>query len=509
MIGEPQGTVRRFFISYRRRAEEDARLAKLLVAKLRAAGHDVFIDVDIPIGTDWSAEITRRIQWCEYLVVLLSQDSIDSEMVQGEIRLAHHHRREDGSPFIFPIRVRYEGALDYELTSYIGRLQHVLWRGTADDETVLNTVVAAAARREGAGKSVASHGAAGAAPAADERRPRPSVDRTALLRPTGTLRLDDRFYVRRAADESIARLAASAGQTLVIKGPRQVGKSSLLVRYVAAGKESGKKTAFLDFQAMSDAQLADYPSFLQRVLGVLMRRLDLPAEDIPAVESGLDATDVIEARVLDRVDAPILFAFEEVDRVLGRPWQKDFFALLRTWHNRRWEAAWANVDMALVIATEPYLLVDAADQSPFNVGEVIQLEPFSPEAVTELNERYGLPLSLAQCRDLFELTGGQPYLTRVALYRLVSDSKISWTALQTNADSDEGPFADHLKALLMQLHRAGLEEAMRQVIKRARVPGNDRLTYYRLRGAGLVVEESGCIVPANLLYARFFKKFLQ
>jgi len=47
------------------------------------------------------------------------------------------------------------------------------------------------------------------------------------------------------------------------------------------------------------------------------------------------------------------------------------------------------------------------------------------------------------------------------------------------------------------------------VIRRGHVPGNDQLTYYRLRGAGLVSKEGDAVVPANLLYARFFKKFLQ
>jgi hypothetical protein len=288
-----------------------------------------------------------------------------------------------------------------------------------------------------------------------------------------------------------------------------MGKSSLLVRYVAACKEANKKVAFLDFQGMSDAQLADYPAFLQRVLTIILRRLELPADNLLSIESGLDVTDLVETRVLDRVNGPVLFAFEEVDRVLGRPWQKDFFAMLRSWHNKRWEEAWRQVDLALVIATEPYLLVDSADQSPFNVGEIVQLEPFGLPAVRELNERYGSPLSVSQCQELFELTHGQPYLTRVALYRLVSDAETTWCSLQTNADSDEGPFADHLKALLMALHRAGLEEAMREVVRRGRVPGNDRLTYYKLRGAGLVTEEAGRMVPANLLYARFFKKLLR
>jgi len=47
---DSEGRPRRFFISYRRRANEDARLANLLVDELRKAGHEVFIDVDIPVG---------------------------------------------------------------------------------------------------------------------------------------------------------------------------------------------------------------------------------------------------------------------------------------------------------------------------------------------------------------------------------------------------------------------------------------------------------------------------
>lgn len=501
----------RFFVSYRRRAAEDARLARRLVDELRAAGHQVFIDVDIPVGTDWSAEITQRIRWCDYLVVLLSADSIDSEMVQGEVRLAHQQRRADGSPHVFPIRVRYAGALDYELNSYLGRLQHVAWNDPADDATVVGTILAAARTREGAGVAAAAPPLPAAAPTDDARRPQPSVDRTALLRPTGTLRLADRYYIQRPADAAIACVAAGEGETLVIKGPRQVGKSSLLVRYIAACRQAAKRVVYVDFQSISDAQLADYPAFLQGLLAVLLRRLERPVDTLPAIASGLDATDVVEAQILDRLDRPLVFAFDEVDRVLGRPWQKEFFALLRSWHNRRWEPAWARVDLALVIATEPYLLVDSADQSPFNVGELVTVGPFSAAAVGDLNQRYGAPLSAGECQALFELTNGQPYLTRVALYRLVADRDTPWSTLQTTADRDDGPFADHLKALLMIVHRAGLEAALREVIKRGRVPpgGDPLITYYRLRGAGLVNKDGERIVPANLLYARFFKKLLQ
>jgi len=73
------------------------------------AGGEVFVDVSMPVGIDWSAEIDRRIAWCDYLVVLLSEDSISSEMVQGEVRRAHLASKTEGRSRILPVRVAYLG----------------------------------------------------------------------------------------------------------------------------------------------------------------------------------------------------------------------------------------------------------------------------------------------------------------------------------------------------------------------------------------------------------------
>ncbi|MBS0171295.1 MAG: TIR domain-containing protein [Nitrospira sp.] len=100
----------RIFISYRRRASKDARLASLLKERLQQAGCDVFIDVNMAVGTNWSAEIQRRIEWCGYLIVLLSEESVESEMLRGEVRLAHFERKQDGCPYMLPVRVRFSGS---------------------------------------------------------------------------------------------------------------------------------------------------------------------------------------------------------------------------------------------------------------------------------------------------------------------------------------------------------------------------------------------------------------
>jgi TIR domain-containing protein len=135
----------RYFVSYSRRSSEDSALADLLRAGLEDSGHEVFIDKGIRLGTDWVQEIAARIAWCDYLVVLLSRESVHSEMVLGEVRMAHRRRRRDGRPHILPIRVRYDGDLDYELDSYLARVQYVRWTAAADSAAILKEILDAAA----------------------------------------------------------------------------------------------------------------------------------------------------------------------------------------------------------------------------------------------------------------------------------------------------------------------------------------------------------------------------
>jgi pimeloyl-ACP methyl ester carboxylesterase len=140
---EPNKGRRRFFISYRRRARDDAMVAERLYDELTNAGHEVFIDVQMTIGTEWGRQIESRIDWCDFLVVLLSAESIQSEMVQEEVRLAHQRRKRDGTPFILPIRIRYEGPLGYAIGAYIERYQYALWTGEQDTAAVVAQVLKA------------------------------------------------------------------------------------------------------------------------------------------------------------------------------------------------------------------------------------------------------------------------------------------------------------------------------------------------------------------------------
>src|SRR5260221_7346947 len=127
----------KLFISYKRSIPTDESLAHAMRDAFLALGHDVFIDVTMNAGTDWVAEIDRRIRWCDFLIVLLSEAAAESEMVQAEVRLAHQGRRRDGRPNILPVRVNYIGSLGYELDAYLSRIQYVHWKGDGDTPKVI------------------------------------------------------------------------------------------------------------------------------------------------------------------------------------------------------------------------------------------------------------------------------------------------------------------------------------------------------------------------------------
>jgi AAA-like domain len=239
----------------------------------------------------------------------------------------------------------------------------------------------------------------------------------------------------------------------------------------------------------------------------LIRAFKLAPDTDLTFASQLDFTHYIEDRILRGIGAPITIAMDEVDRLLGRSYQSDFFSLLRHWHNERAQPSspWEDVDLALVIATEPYLLISQSDRSPFNVTPAIELKPFERLHLAHINGVYGEPLGVSELDQLFELLSGQPYLTRLAFYRLVSSPDLSFETLMAQASNSDGPFGEHLRSrlFLLQQQRDLLAKMQRLIAKNIEL---DHDAFWRLHAVGLVERHGKDTVPANLLYARFFKR---
>jgi hypothetical protein len=101
------------------------------------------------------------------------------------------------------------------------------------------------------------------------------------------------------------------------------------------------------------------------------------------------------------------------------------------------------------------------------------------------------------------LLGGHPYLTRKALYVLVTE-RLTWADLTRVAPTDQGPFSDHLRHHHWLLRdESNLREALREVIRHDRCP--DETALFRLLRAGLV-KGSGEVCKCRCdLYRMYFE----
>lgn len=126
---------KKIFISYRR-AEPDQGVAEFLDNALSAAGFEVFRDVKTPIGARWAQEIQEALDTCDYFVILLSKQSVESDMVQQEIRTAHKHNKSNKQkPRILPVRLAYGANLPYEIATILDQLPQCSWQNQKDITT--------------------------------------------------------------------------------------------------------------------------------------------------------------------------------------------------------------------------------------------------------------------------------------------------------------------------------------------------------------------------------------
>jgi hypothetical protein len=109
---------------------------------------------------------------------------------------------------------------------------------------------------------------------------------------------------------------------------------------------------------------------------------------------------------------------------------------------------------------------------------------------------------------LAELVGGQPFLSRLAFFRLATESRFSFADLVSNAARDGGPFDEHLRAILSMLTRyPELSDSFSLLLRRNVQPATE--IGHRLEALGLVRKDlTGRLAPMSLLYIEYFMRAL-
>jgi class 3 adenylate cyclase len=133
----------RVALLYKRNTEPDGRLLLLLEKRLSEGGHRVFVDRHLAVGMQWAEEIDRQIRTADGVIPLLSEASIQSEMLAHEVHIAHETAQQRGRPRLLPVRVNYTGPLPEGLAVVLEPLEYALWESPADDECMARSLLSA------------------------------------------------------------------------------------------------------------------------------------------------------------------------------------------------------------------------------------------------------------------------------------------------------------------------------------------------------------------------------
>ncbi len=317
-------------------------------------------------------------------------------------------------------------------------------------------------------------------------------------------------YIERDADKRIFREMKNSGITITIKGPSKMGKSLLVSNLL---KKISKRSVNVDFSRFDsfvfNNNVGFYRKFCQSIavqLGIkssIMKRWD------SSIAPTLWATYFFEKEALACTEGnALVLTIDNADRLLGTELKADFFPMLRYWSNQRSERKeWENLDLIIVISSEPKFLIANTIDSPFNISVVINVEEFTFDQVADLNASYKDIFSAKDLNALFKLLNGHPYLTQLAFASIHNKQADSLSLLNQPLGIDS-PFLPFLDVLLTDLGSdAELFDSMRTIARDHVFPSNtDHIR--RLQSLGIIRLGTNQILLRNELYRKYFQEQL-
>jgi hypothetical protein len=493
----PVGVRRKVALVYRRRATPDNEVLAFLESKLARAGHTVFVDRHLTVGVDWARTIEEELTSADAVVILLSKDAVQSDMLTYEVQIAHQASQvSGGKPVLLPVRIDFDDRLADPLAGILDRVQYFGWTREADNERLGDELLGALAEPPGT---------RGVAP--DRRR----AEKSGFA-----LGPDALFYIERPTDALFREALERRDFVILLKGAHNTGKSSLLLgRGKPKAHSMNMKVVTTDFQKMTGSDLKSLEDFYLYVAEELAYELGIKADprDTWNARRGpnLNFERFVKREVLAKLDVPLFWAMDEADKLLRFAYCGEVFGLFRAWHNELAgdpTGPWSKLTIVIAYASEAHLFITNPDQSPFTIGTGLELRDFTPADVAQLNRRHGgLVTSAADLDDLYTLIGGQPFLNH-RWFDELSRGKTSIEELKARADQDDGPFGDHLHRLLTVLApHPELLGAVGQMLGGGPRPASE--LFFRLRAAGVVSGASSaeCRMRCGI-YASYLKREL-
>ena len=339
---------------------------------------------------------------------------------------------------------------------------------------------------------------------------RSNLSETALEFPEGSVPLNSVFYVERPPIESDCyREVLKPGSLIRIRGPKRMGKTSLLNRISAYVAQQDAQIVHMNLRKAEKTVFANLNRFLRWFCLNVSRQLNLePQLDDywdEEIGSKVSCTGYFQFYLLEQLKTNLVVELDEIDTVFNYPdIAEDFLALLREWHEEAMiEESWRKLRLIMAHSTEAYISLNI-HQSPFNVGLPLRLPPFHQSQVDALAQLHELSCTPKETQQLIAMVGGHPYLIRLALYHLARQ-EITFQQLLQDAPTHAGIYSDHLRGCLGNLkQQPELASALKQVMTAQASVQLESVAVYHLDSMGLVHLKGNQVIPSCELYRQYF-----
>lgn len=347
----------------------------------------------------------------------------------------------------------------------------------------------------------------------------------------GSLDGDAPSYVTRKADIDFYE-ALKAGHFCYLLNSRQMGKSSLRVRTMQKLQAEGILCVFIDLMGIGTQDVTP-EKWYAGIFYTLVRGLDLTSK-IQWRSWWLEQQEFltpiqrlslfIEEILLVEIKQNIVIFIDEIDRVLSQNFSlDDFFGLIRYCHDQRHTYVdYQRLTFALLGVAKPSDLIENKTQTPFSIGQAIQLQGFEFDEVQPLinglQDQFTDPEVVI--KNILYWTGGQPFLTQKLCQLVVRADNI--TRKQNHAEMVAQIIQDcivenwevhdelnHLRTIQDRLIKSeqkavqllGLYE---KIFHQGQIIADGSAEQMELRLSGLVVEKQGQLKVYNLIYRAVF-----